>query len=56
MQNDGQNTVWDVWCALKCLLWDSVMCNLYVNVMCLAWCEVECGRYVEWCAETGVVE
>ena len=53
MQNDGQNAVWDVWCALKC---DSVMCNLYVNVMCLAWCEVECGRYVEWCAETGVVE
>ena len=41
------------WCALECVLWDSVMFNLYLNVsvMCMAWCEVECGRDVEWCAE-----
>ena len=46
------NAVWDVWCGLECVLWDSVMCNLTLNVvMCLAWCEVVCGRDVEWCAE-----
>ena len=57
MRNDGRNAVWDMWCALGRLLWDSGMCNLYLNVvMRLAWCEVECGRDVEWCAETGVVE
>ena len=41
-----------MWCGLRCVLWDSVMCNLYLNVvMCMAWCEVECGRDVEGCAE-----
>ena len=44
MRNDGWNAVWDVWCGLECVLWDSVMCNLHLNlVMCMVWCEVECG-------------
>ena len=52
MRNDGRNAVWDVWCGLECVLWDSVMCNLYFNVaMCMAWCEVQSGHDVEWCAE-----
>ena len=47
MRNDGWNALWDVWCGLECVLWDSVMCNLYLNVMCIVWCEVECRRNVE---------
>ena len=40
MRNDGSKAVWDVWCGLKCVLWDSVMCKLYLNVMCMVWCQV----------------
>jgi len=39
MRNDGSKAVWDVWCGLKCVPWDSVMCNLYLNVMCMVWCQ-----------------
>ena len=52
MRNDGWNAMWDVWCGLYCVLWDSAACNLHFNVaICMAWCEVECKRDVEWCAE-----
>ena len=48
MRNDGWNAVWDVYCGLECLLWDS-------DVQFVFGCDVRgvvlCGHDVEWCTE-----
>ena len=46
MRNDGWNAMWDVWCGLECVLWDSVMCNL--NVMWCAWHDAWWNVGVMW--------
>ena len=61
MRNDGWNAMWDVWCGLECVLWDShVMCNLYLNVVTCMWNVgvmwngvLRCGGAI-WCELYGV--